>query len=60
MNSFLGGMWSVAPNTSHQTEVHDLDVARSGEHDVGRFEVPVNDVFRMRFFQCFRDLCRQL
>jgi hypothetical protein len=27
-----------------QAEVHDLDMARPGEHDVGRFKVPVNDV----------------
>ena len=42
-----------------QAEVHDLDVAGPGKHDVGRFQVPVNYVFRMGFFECFRDLSRQ-
>lgn len=36
-----------------QAEVQDLDTTSGGEHDIGRFQVPVDNPAAMRFFQRF-------
>lgn len=46
-------------NVLGETEIGNLDVAVGSEEDVFRFEIPVNDIERVKVVECERDFCRE-
>lgn len=46
----------MSPAELCQSKIHNLGDAITGDHNVGRLDIPVDDAFGMGFFQSFRHL----